>query len=118
MDSNTDHGSRITDHGSRITDHGSRITDHGSRGLIHFQLVFHSGLMPASFATRAHFASSLFTSGVKISGPLPMGSVPRVARRARTSSVFNALSVSSFSRATIAFGVFAGAKKPYHTRIS
>lgn len=69
--------------------------------------------MPASLITFAHRGTSDLMSAANSAGELLNASLPTSANLARTSACASALTVSEWSRATMAGGVYAGAFNPY-----
>src|SRR5262249_27680195 len=61
---------------------------------------FHSGLIPAAFATFAHLSISARMNAANCSGVLPTGSAPSAASRSRTSPERSAFAISVYNRCT------------------
>src|SRR3954463_14937407 len=74
----------------------------------------YSGLMPPRFTTSVQRSTSSFMNLPTSSGVLATTSKPICVRRSRTSGERSAFTDASFSRATISFGVFAGAAAACH----
>ena len=65
--------------------------------------------------------NSRYTAGlmrVAYAGVEPTASASSAAKRSATAGLFAALAASMARRSMIAFGVFAGAFKPYHCEVS
>ena len=73
------------------------------------QSTRYSGLMFASFRTFAHLSNSDRTSACSASGVLPLTSMPIAASRAFRPGCSSTSIASRLRRATISFGVRAGA---------
>src|SRR4029079_6868737 len=68
--------------------------------------------MPAALITFAYFSISTRTKLANDSGGPPITSRLSAAKRSASSGLRITLSMSVFRRATMSFGVFAGAKRP------
>src|SRR6188472_1503078 len=82
----------------------------------HVQLLdipHHSGRMPASCTTLAHFAMSALMTPANSAGEFPIATAPSAARCFANSGDRTTCTISPFSSETMGWGVPAGASMPF-----
>src|SRR3954471_24828488 len=80
--------------------------------------VDHSGWIPASRISFVHLAISCLMNAANSSGGIGAAWSPTRGSRALTSGLARLADTTSCSFATTAFGVLAGATRPYQMRVS